>query len=404
MIRCGAERLLIAVAHRESTESAASLSWGVTALEVPPPPPVAPLGAAIEPDPNPDRDVRSECPDGVPGSMKAKSLNIASGQKTEMSNTAAPMNAVTACWPASEACGPAPPDAEAASLKPMLITMATAGVSMISANIQRIPVQNQRAVASATRPAARMGMVAAITRMEASRTRAAIMSPMAAGSTPSRAIRPRPTPETPLTAFCHGAFAAVIPCQESAFSPAARIPRAAASAAVTSVVRMPSADAVAIMYWAMPLNSWSSPPPPVIAALPSWMKASSTRSTAPTQIVAGITEDSGPATGSRLGTVRWSMTPRTPLSSEREKSQRDFMAWLKAGSARSAREPPRPLPMTSIGLGMLGIAHLLPVRADAARAAGPGRRRERGLCAWPDPPAPLVPDHSLTVTDSGADD
>jgi hypothetical protein len=129
--------------------------------------------------------------------MKAKSLKRASGQKTEMSNTAAPMNAVTACWPASADCGPPPAEAEDASLKPMLITMATAGVSMIRANIQRSPVQNQRAVASATRPAARMGIVAAITRIEASRTRVATMSPIAAGRTPSSAIKPSPAPETP---------------------------------------------------------------------------------------------------------------------------------------------------------------------------------------------------------------
>jgi len=131
--------------------------------------------------------------------MKAKSLNKARGQKTEMSRTAAPMNAVTACWPASEVAGPvpAPADAEAASLKPMLITMATAGVNMMRANIQRSPVQNQRAVASATRPAARMGMVAAITRIEASRTSAATIRPIAAGRTPNRAIRPSPAPDTP---------------------------------------------------------------------------------------------------------------------------------------------------------------------------------------------------------------
>ena len=65
--RWGAESLLTADAQRESTESDASLSCGVTELDAPPPPPPDPLAIAGEPDPTPDMEVRRECPEGCPG-------------------------------------------------------------------------------------------------------------------------------------------------------------------------------------------------------------------------------------------------------------------------------------------------------------------------------------------------
>src|SRR5665647_845080 len=59
--------------------------------------------------------------------------------------------------------------------------------------------------------------------------------------------------------------------------------------------------------------------------------------------------------------------------------------------------------MMSIGLGMLGIARLPPAGAYTAGAARPGRGRKCGLCPGPDPPAIPMPNHSLAVTDAGAD-
>src|SRR5665647_3010847 len=59
--------------------------------------------------------------------------------------------------------------------------------------------------------------------------------------------------------------------------------------------------------------------------------------------------------------------------------------------------------MMSIGLGMLGIARLPPAGTYAVGTAGPSRRRKCGLCTGPDPPATPMPNHSLTVTDAGAD-
>ena len=100
-----------------------------------------------------------------------------------------------------------PPAAPAASCSPTAITIATVGVSSTSASSQRNAVQNQRAVASATNPAATIGMVAAMTRIAASRTSAVTSRLIAAGMTPSRAINPSPTPETALTVFCQALLA-----------------------------------------------------------------------------------------------------------------------------------------------------------------------------------------------------
>ncbi len=152
--------------------------------------------------------------------------------------------------------------------------------------VHRRPVQNQRRVTSDSNPPARIGIVAARTRMEPVRTSASMMKPTAAGMTHNSAIRPRPMPLTPLAAFCRAELWSLMPFQESTLRPVWRMPVASESLAATSRPSTPSPPATTPLYWKRPTTSRPNPRP-CMTDRPIWMKAAVTATSPPSHKVIG---------------------------------------------------------------------------------------------------------------------